>query len=74
MEIEAQIAQWVNYYNSERYHEALGNITPRDKYLGKEHEILKRRRKIKKKTLNQRRKANKIQHMRAGTSEVVPVS
>jgi transposase InsO family protein len=74
MELEAQIVRWVDYYNNQRYHEALGNITPRDKYLGREHEILQRRRKIKERTLNQRRKANRIQRSRAGTSELVPVS
>jgi len=31
MELEAQIAQWVDYYNNEPYHESLGNITPLDK-------------------------------------------
>ena len=74
MELEAEIARWVDYYNNERYHEALGNITPRDKYLGREREILQRRRKIKEKTLNQRRKANRNQHNRAGRTDVVPVS
>jgi transposase InsO family protein len=33
MELEARIEQWVEYYNNERYHESLGNITPWDKYL-----------------------------------------
>ncbi len=74
MELESEIGRWVQYYNNERYHEALSNITPRDKYLGREHEILQRRRKIKDRTLNQRRRANRVQQMRAGTSEVVPVS
>ena len=74
MELEAEIARWVEYYNNERYHEALGNITPRDTYLGRETEILKRRRKIKEWTLNQRRKANRIHYTMAGMSEAVPVS
>jgi len=74
MELESEIGRWVQYYNNERYHEALSNITPRDKYLGREHEILQRRRKIKDRTLNQRCRANRAQQMRAGTSEVVPVS
>ena len=32
--IERQIAQSVEYYNTERYHEALDNLTPVDAYLG----------------------------------------
>jgi len=64
MELEAEIDRWVEYYNNKRYYEAVGNITPRDKYLGKEHQILARRRKIKEKTLNQRRKANRNQEKR----------
>jgi len=31
MELEVQIVQEVDYYNNKRYHESLGNITPRDK-------------------------------------------
>ncbi len=73
-ELEARIARWVDYYNTERYHEALGNIMPRNKYLGREHEILVRRRKIKERTLQQRRKANRNQQMRAGMHETVPAS
>jgi hypothetical protein len=58
----------------ERYHESLRNITPRDKYLGKEEEILLARRKIKKETMKKRRKAYKDQLLRTGISEAVPVS
>jgi len=74
MELEAEITRWVNYYNTERYHESLGNITPRDKYLGRAEKIQRRRRRIKERTLNQRRNANRVQQNRAGTAEVVPVS
>ena len=40
MQLEAEIARWVEYYNNERYHESLGNITPRDKYFGREERNL----------------------------------
>ena len=74
MELETQIDRWVGYYNNERYHESLGNITPRDKYLGRAEEIQRRRRRIKERTLKQRRNANMVQQKRAGASEIVPVS
>ena len=57
MELEARIGQWVSYYNNERYHESLGNITPRDKYCGREQIIFERRRHIKKQTIKKRRRA-----------------
>ena len=74
MELEARIGRWVEYYNDERYHKALGNMTPRDKYLGKEREIQARRTRIKKRAFNQRRKANRSRHKRAGRSAPVPAS
>ena len=74
MELQAQIARWVDYDNNERYHESLGNITPRDKYLGRAEEIQRRRRKIKQRTLNQWRETNRNQQKRAGRTDVVPVS
>ena len=74
MELEARIEQWVAYYNDERYHESLGNITPRDKYLGRDEEIVAARRKIKKETMKKRRKAYRDQKLRAGESADLPVS
>ena len=44
MELQAQIARWVDCYNNERYQESLGNITPRDKYLGRAEEGWQNRR------------------------------
>jgi putative transposase len=73
MELEARIEQWVEYYNNERYHESLGNITPRDKYLGREEGIFLARRQIKKETMKKRRKAYKNQRLRTGISEAMPV-
>ncbi len=48
-ELEARIAEWVNYYNYDRYHESLGNITPVDKYDCRQHQIFTQRRKTKQK-------------------------
>lgn len=46
---------YVEYYNTERYHESLDNLTPEDVYLGRGEQILKLRQEIKEKTIRQRR-------------------
>ncbi len=55
-ELETRISEWVDYYNSHRYHEAIDNVTPSDRFYGKEKEILKQRQKTKTETMYQRRK------------------
>lgn len=55
-ELKRKIQEFVNYYNNERYHESLNNLTPADVYFGRDKEILKRRKQIKKQTLTKRRK------------------
>jgi len=57
-ELENAINQFVHYYNHQRYHESLDNITPADMYFGRYHEIMDRRAIIKYETLQQRRKEN----------------
>lgn len=42
--LEHQIGEFIRYYNHERYHESLNNLTPADVYFGRGPEILKRRR------------------------------
>jgi transposase InsO family protein len=34
-ELETRIGKSVNYYNHERYHESLDNLTPADVYYGR---------------------------------------
>jgi len=57
MELENALKQFVHYYNYERYHESLKNVTPADMYYGKAAKTLENRRKIKLKTLKERRLA-----------------
>jgi transposase-like protein len=57
-ELRARIGEWVNYYNNHRYHEAIDNVTPSDKYFGRDREILEQRKKIKAETMRQRGKWN----------------
>jgi transposase InsO family protein len=55
-ELKTRIGAFVNYYNNERYHESLNNVTPADVYFGRSQEILERRKQIKERTLKLRRK------------------
>ena len=57
-ELARNIAGYVTYYNGERYHEALGNVTPDDVYFGRREEILEQRRMIKQETLLKRYRIN----------------
>ena len=57
-ELEDQIRLFVSYYNHERYHEALGNLTPADVYYGRDLEIKARREQIRRKTMQLRRAQN----------------
>ena len=57
-ELEQAIADFVVYYNHERYHESLDNVTPADVYFGRKEEVLIRRDLIKQQTFLERRRAN----------------
>jgi putative transposase len=57
-ELEQTIEAFVEYYNYERYHEALDNLTPADVYFGRSEEVLTRRETIKRETLQARKEFN----------------
>jgi len=54
-QLEKEIEAFVNYYNHERYHESLDNMTPADVYFGRVKEVKTRREKIKEETMRKRR-------------------
>ena len=58
-ELRAKLAEFVDYYNNQRYHEALGNVTPADVYFGRAKQIKIQRHEIKMKTLKERRETNR---------------
>jgi putative transposase len=60
-DLEAQIEAFVEYYNHQRYHESLGNLTPADVYTGRGQIILLEREKIKRQTIEHRR----LQHRKS---------
>ncbi len=58
-QLRAALESFVHYYNNERYHESLENMTPADVYFGRAKQIKSYRHHIKMKTLKERRKINK---------------
>jgi transposase InsO family protein len=55
-ELERAVADFVDYYNHHRYHESLDNLTPADVYFGRGQAILLERERIKRKTIELRRR------------------
>jgi transposase InsO family protein len=57
-ELEEAIGAFVEYYNYRRYHEGIGNVAPHDVYTGRHHEILRKRKEAKSRTLQARKSYN----------------
>jgi len=55
-ELREHLQRFITYYNHERYHESLDNLTPADVFYGRGQEILDQRHTIKLDTLAMRRK------------------
>ncbi len=58
--LEEAIGTFIDYYNYQRYHEGLGNVTPYDVYTGRYHEIIQKRKEAKNKTLAGRKNYNRV--------------
>ncbi|SPJ26512.1 hypothetical protein PAA8504_04377 [Palleronia abyssalis] len=61
-DLERQVGAFVEYYNTRRYHESLGNLTPADVYYGRGDQILEQREEIKRKTMLARRLRHKTEN------------
>ena len=58
-ELEGEIASFISHYNTSRYHESLGNVTPDDVYYGRREAIIQKRKEVKVQTLKRRKEQNK---------------
>ena len=54
-DLKQAIEDFVDYYNQERCHESLDNLTPADVYFDRAEEVKNKREEIKQKTMKQRR-------------------
>lgn len=64
-QLEQAIATFVEHYNRQRYHEALGNLTPADVFFGRAAQILDARAMVKQRTLALRRAQHLLSHASA---------
>ena len=55
-ELQEHLQRFISYYNHERYHESLDNLTPADVFYGRDQDILEQRQQIKHNTMSMRRK------------------
>jgi len=68
-ELQGAIERFVNYYNHERYHEALSNVTRASVYYGRKEDILTRRKEAKRRTLRARKEyKRKLRELDKGSS------
>jgi len=60
-DLEQSVGAFVEYYNHQRYHESLSNLTPADVYFGRGESILEERKRIKEKTIQSRRLQHQLE-------------
>ena len=58
-----RLEEFAEYYNNQRYHESIQNLTPADVYFGRGQHILEQREKVKLKTMKKRRKQRLLQRL-----------
>jgi len=58
--LKEAIRAFIEYYNYQRYHEGLGDVTPHDVYTGRYLEVIQRRKEAKSRTLLARRDYNRV--------------
>ena len=58
-ELREAIEAFIMYYNYQRYHEGLGDVTPYDVYTGRYLDVIQRRKEAKSRTLRARREYNR---------------
>jgi len=66
-ELEEAIGAFIEYYNYQRYHEGLIDVTPYDVYTGKHLEIIHKRKEAKSRTLQLRRDYNRTTREQGGS-------
>ena len=66
-DLKAEIEAFVEYYNYQRYHESLDNVTPADVYTGRVAKIIAERHRIKERTMKLRKRNYKKAIARAQT-------
>jgi transposase InsO family protein len=57
-ELQWAVAEFCDWYNNDRYHEAIGNLRPVDVYHGRAETILHRRKQLQRNTIQLRRESN----------------
>ena len=57
-ELKRAMAEFIEYYNQQRYHEGIGNVAPADVYYGRREKILRRREEQKELTIQARLRYN----------------